>query len=329
MSDERVDRLRDRVGESMDTVSGFDVEAGKVVEFATALGDDHSVFRDASAASERGLDRIPAPITFPWLHMFPHHRPPGVDHLGFDLGLDDRFLVHGEQAYEYERPVFVGDTLAGTTTLSDVTERRGDRAGSMIFVTFETAFRDESDDLVVTERTTAIETGGAVDESAEESVTRTPPDTTSRPGFSTATLDGADPAERLGPDALEPGDSATLTVADLTRGDYVRYAGASGDFNPIHYDVPYARGVGNPDVFGQGMLAAGYAGTLLSAWVGVDAITAFEVRFTSQSWPGDTLTVDGTVESVTETATDIAFEVTRQTGETVVRGSATADLADR
>lgn len=94
--------------------------------------------------------------------MFPRYRPKGVGQLGFDLGFDDRFRVHGEQTYEFERPLFGGDTLSRVTTLVDVYQRDGGRGGTMTFAELETVYRDAQDELVLTERSTAIETDGAV-----------------------------------------------------------------------------------------------------------------------------------------------------------------------
>lgn len=89
-----------------------------------------------------------------------------------------------------------------------------------------------------------------------------------------------------------------VVVEELTREDFVRYAGASGDFNPIHYDEPYATDAGNPSVFGQGMLTAGIAGNVATEWFGVAALRRFETRFVDRVWPGDTLVVEGEVTGV-------------------------------
>ena len=117
-----------------------------------------------------------------------------------------------------------------------------------------------------------------------------------------------------------------LTVGPVSREDFVRYAGASGDFNPIHYDEPYARASGNPAVFGQGMFTAGVAAHAVADWLGLGAVRAFDVRFRSRVWPGDTL------ETVVE-ATDVErvgagervavdLRVERDGGEPLITGDA-------
>jgi len=161
--------LKAQVGESRETVEDLAVEAGKVEEFARAVGDDNPAHRNAEAAGDQGFEAIPAPLTFLRTSYFPRHRPPGIDErFGFDLGFRSEYVVHGEHAYEFERPVRVGDVLSGTTTLTDVYQREGGRGGTMTFAVFETAYRDQDGDLVCTERLTRIETGGAIDDGADE-----------------------------------------------------------------------------------------------------------------------------------------------------------------
>jgi acyl dehydratase len=93
------------------------------------------------------------------------------------------------------------------------------------------------------------------------------------------------------PVALAEGDEMPLaTAGPMTRTDFVRYAGSSGDFHPLHHDETYARNAGLPSVFAMGLLHAGILGDHLARWVGPDNIRRFAVRFTGQVWPGDELT---------------------------------------
>lgn len=324
MSGSTIDRLRDRVGESVESVEGFTVEAGKVAEFAAAVGDDDPIYLDEAAARERGYDRIPAPLTFTRTSMFPRYRPPGVGRLGFDLGFDIRAELHGEQAYEFARPVYVGDTLSATTTLTDVYEREGRQGGTMTFAVLETEYTDGSDDPVVTERSTLIEAPGAASADAPEDATGGP-----TPSAEPTEAEVRRPDGRAGhirsTDDVATGDTGPTTVVDgLTPRDFVKYAGASGDFNPIHYDQPYARELGNPGVFGQGMLTAGFAGQFAADWFGVEHVRSFRSRFTTRVWPGDTVTVRGEVTAVDSTTVTAELTVTRQTGTPALTGEVTA-----
>lgn len=127
---------------------------------------------------------------------------------------------------------------------------------------------------------------------------------------------------------LEVGDQGPeLVVEDVERRDFVKYAGASGDFNPIHYDDPYAREAGNESVFGQGMLTAGYAATMASNWFGIGNVTRFSVRFQARLWPGDTVTATGEVTEIDPDGMVTAeVVVANQDDEALVTGEVEADL---
>ncbi len=119
-----------------------------------------------------------------------------------------------------------------------------------------------------------------------------------------------------------------VVIEDLTRTDLVRYAGASGDFNPIHHDEGFARSAGNPTVFGHGMLTAGFVGRCVTDYVGVANLRRYKVRFATRVWPGDTITCTGKVtkryEENGETRIDGEVVATTQKGEAAVMGSFTA-----
>jgi len=131
--------------------------------------------------------------------------------------------------------------------------------------------------------------------------------------------------------ALEVGDTGPEIVReDLGRRDFVTYAGASGDFNPIHYDDRLSEMAGYDDVFAQGMLTAGIAGQAVSHWFGLEEIDSYGVRFEAQVWPGDTVTAVAEVTDITrgeETATvETDIEATTQDDRVVLTGSATATV---
>src|SRR5437764_10994129 len=92
-----------------------------------------------------------------------------------------------------------------------------------------------------------------------------------------------------------------VLVEDLKRTQIVQYAGASGDYNPLHTDEVFATQVaGYPSVFAHGMLTMGMTGKMLTDYVGDARLTKYGVRFTSQVWPGDTLDSTATVKGITE-----------------------------
>ncbi|GHD10050.1 MaoC family dehydratase [Zhihengliuella salsuginis] len=82
-------------------------------------------------------------------------------------------------------------------------------------------------------------------------------------------------------DSLSVGDSIGETVVSVNRADLVRYAGASGDFNPIHWNERFATEVGLPGVIAHGMFTMGSAVQLVTDWVGdPGAVVDYQTRFT-------------------------------------------------
>jgi acyl dehydratase len=112
------------------------------------------------------------------------------------------------------------------------------------------------------------------------------------------------------------------TFGPITRTDIVRYAGASGDFNPIHHDETFATKAGFPTVFSIGMYQAALLATFATDWLGADAIRRFTVRFQEQVWPGDELTCSGVVTKVDDDRIEVDLTCTRQTGGVAITGSA-------
>lgn len=92
-----------------------------------------------------------------------------------------------------------------------------------------------------------------------------------------------------------------VLVEDLKRTQLVMYAGASGDYNPLHSDEPFATQVaGYPTVFAHGMLTMGMTGRVLTDALGDGRLLAYGGRFTSQVFPGDSLTGRATVTAIDE-----------------------------
>ena len=101
----------------------------------------------------------------------------------------------------------------------------------------------------------------------------------------------------------------------ITRADLVRYAGASGDFNPIHWSDRTAHAVGLPGVIAHGMLTMALAGRAVTAWTGTSAVVEYGVRFTKpvvvpDDDEGTQVEVGGTVRAVTDDGAQIDLTVT-------------------
>lgn len=118
-------------------------------------------------------------------------------------------------------------------------------------------------------------------------------------------------------------------VRDLTRTQIVQYAGASGDYNPIHTDEVFAKEVvGYPSVFAHGMLTMGLTGKMLTNLVGDGNLKNFGVRFTNQVWPGDTLITKAVISNIKIESNKalVTLDVTteNQNKISVITGSASA-----
>ena len=119
---------------------------------------------------------------------------------------------------------------------------------------------------------------------------------------------------------------APIVYDPLSRTDLVRYAGASGDFNPLHHDHAFAAGAGLADVMAHGMLSAGLLASALTRWFGAGSVRRYSVRFKSPVWPGDVLTARClTMEPApgkSSAQVNLVLELTRADGEAVLSGTA-------
>lgn len=124
---------------------------------------------------------------------------------------------------------------------------------------------------------------------------------------------------------ISAGDEAPVVSHQLTRTDLVKYAGASGDFNPMHTDEVAAKEAGLPSVFGHGMFSMGLLARAVTDWAGAGNLKVYGVRFTKQTWPGETLSTRIVVSGKEETAEGkiIVAQITlsNQNGEVKLSGT--------
>jgi len=133
---------------------------------------------------------------------------------------------------------------------------------------------------------------------------------------------------------VEVGDEITpLVKGPLQQIQLTRYAGASGDFNPIHQDDEFARAAGMGGVFGHGMLTMGFVGQAVTDWAGAGRVWKFGVRFTALSRLKDTITCKGRVISKSSKddvhLVEVEVWAENQKGEKLVTGKATVALPSR
>jgi acyl dehydratase len=129
----------------------FTVERDRVVQFADAIGDDNPIYRDAEAAKAAGFAEQVAPPTFLTAMQM---QTSGQVVLDPDLGLDYSRVVHGEQEFEYRRPVVVGDVLTAKPRIADIYAKKSNE-----FLVTESEIKDASGDTVVVMRSTIISRG--------------------------------------------------------------------------------------------------------------------------------------------------------------------------
>ena len=128
-------------------------------------------------------------------------------------------------------------------------------------------------------------------------------------------------------DSIEVGDALPpLALPPLTRTTLALYAGASGDHNPIHIDIDFARAAGMPDVFAHGMLSMAWLGRLLTNWTAQRNLREFSVRFYAMTQVGERIVCTGRVAEKLERDGERLVRVTvataNEAGEVKVAGDA-------
>jgi acyl dehydratase len=127
---------------------------------------------------------------------------------------------------------------------------------------------------------------------------------------------------------INVGDALTpLTTKEITRTTLALFAGASGDHNPIHIDIDFAKRAGMPDVFAHGMLNMAYLGRLLTGWVPQSALREFTTRFVAIAQVHAVITCTGkVVEKRDGNLVALEIEASDQNGEVKLAGTALIEL---
>jgi acyl dehydratase len=133
-----------------------------------------------------------------------------------------------------------------------------------------------------------------------------------------------------GIDSVHVGDALpAVERAPITTTQLAQYAGASGDFNRIHYDEPFAKEGGFPSVIAHGMLSMAFFGQLVADWAGgPHTIARLAARFRAVTFPGDRITVAGEVTARDQAAGTVELKLTarKPDGTVTLEGSATVRL---
>ncbi len=276
------------------------ITAQDVRLFADAIGDTNQIFRDVAAARSAGYRDIPAMPTF--VTRF---------RVSFaEAGLDPEHsqVLHGEQEYEYTRPLCVGDTLVVRHRVASI---RQSARGGMSIMTLEQLGDTPDGERVVTGRATVI-------------VRDTPPEATTAGTAGTGSTKAKTPPT---------GEAIPTLIKHVTQEQINSYADVSGDHNPIHVNPEAARAVGLDGTIAHGMLSMAFLGELLTNWLtSAQApgawVTRLRARFQAMVRPGDTLTCRGVLGPRNERHQRLDVWIENQTGERVITGDADVTLAN-
>ena len=141
------------------------------------------------------------------------------------------------------------------------------------------------------------------------------------------------PENKLYYEDVAEGDEGPELSLEVTRTHIVKYAGAGGDFNPIHTDEAFATAVGLPSVFAMGLMQGGYLARMLTDWVGVGNVRLLKIRYTGQVWPGETIICRGKIAKKYEEGgarlIECGLAVTNANGDGKIDGTAVVALPTR
>jgi acyl dehydratase len=143
---------RDYVGKTFPASEPYEVSRVKIAEFAAAIGDPNPVYRDREAARAAGHRDVIAPPTFPIVITM---AASGVAVADPGLGLNYAMVVHGEQRFEYARPLMAGDIVTAQPTITEIRD-----VGRNVMLTTSTQIRTTAGELVCTAVTTLVERAG-------------------------------------------------------------------------------------------------------------------------------------------------------------------------
>jgi acyl dehydratase len=144
---------RDYLGRTFPPTEPYEVSRVKIAEFASAIGDSNPLYRDREAAQAAGHRDVPAPPTFPIVISMAGSARALMDP---GLGINYAMVVHGEQRFEYSRPIYAGDVVTCQSTISDIRE-----TGRNVLLTTQTEIRTVDGEHVCTAHSTIVERGAA------------------------------------------------------------------------------------------------------------------------------------------------------------------------
>ena len=303
------------------------VEAGRLRFFAKATGNTDPVYSDEAATRDAGHPGLPVPPTFLFCLEMDQPNPAAMRDL---LGIDYRRLLHGEQHFRYHAMAHAGGSLRFEPRIVDIYDKKG---GALEFVVRETTVTNQhgarvADLKCLTVVRNAVP-GGSAPPAQRQTQSQSPSQTPSpAPGDAAQPRDAAvcKPGPRYA--ELQVGMALpALQTEPVSRLTLALYCGASGDHNPIHVDIDFARSAGRDDVFAHGMLGMSYLARLVTGWLPQAAIRALNTRFVAITNVGDRIACSGTVvEKLAGRQVRIALTAADQRGAVKLAGEAVVEL---
>lgn len=285
------------------------VEKGAVKQFALATCESNPAYYDEEYAKTTPAGRMPTPPSF--VRTFDYGAVPGLE------VLPPRGRVHANQEYIFYRPLYVGDIVYCQSKLADLYEKTG-KSGKMLFMVTELSVYDEKGEPYARAYSTSM---------FKEEVL-------AKPEFMqplTQVLWNPD-VTPIDPAAISVGDKlGPIEFPAVTNTGLARYGGASGDFNPLHFETEGAKAAGLNGVIQHGMLTLALTGNAVDRLLaGKGRMTNFNVRFSAMVSMGDVLTFNAEVTAVAPEGAgkkvDCDIVVTNPAGVAVLKATATLAL---
>ncbi len=282
--------LADLAGTTYGPVS-MKISAAKVAEYVDVTGDDADRWIEHAPPSYAGALLFVMAPRFLWAS---------------DVRPYTKVLVHSDQRFEWHTPIPVGERVDVSAVVARVRAR-----GPMHFVTFAASVSAYGKPMIDSESTFLMAAEGEARDVADEGEPAV--------GFSA-------PSKRVGRiEHAGPGSNLPSLSKSASRADLVRYAGASGDFNPVHYDHDTALEAGFGGVIVHGLLMGAWMAQLAAATASrPDPLQELKLRFKNALRPGISASVSGVVGDRQNAGTSVALAVAADgaplaTGRAIVR----------
>jgi acyl dehydratase len=262
----------------------------RIAAFAAALGDPNPAYRGADPIAPPTFAMVVAAQTWDQLFGDPN------------LDLQLKRTMHTEQRFTFNRPIVAGDILQAALSISSVRIR-----GAAEFIGISAALTDAAGEVVCTADSTLLHNRSEADSENKSMVEEQQP-------VRQNVVSDLEPLQPMMWDELSAGQVLGTLNIPVTRTRLVEYAGASGDFNPIHHSDFAAHQLGLPGVIAHGMWTMGAALRPVTDTFGPANVASVQTRFVKpvpvpDDGRGSIIETTASVSALDETTAQIAIEV--------------------